>query len=65
MGWLQEQAQRDAFNYDALTFDQKQEIRNAVAGVPEVAMPPANSVTGKKVLKEISDLQERIRFQQG
>lgn len=36
MGWLQEQAGRDAANYHDLTFDQKQEIRNAVAGVPDV-----------------------------
>jgi hypothetical protein len=36
MAWEQQQAARDAFAYEDLTFDEKMEIRNAVAGVPDV-----------------------------
>lgn len=36
MEWELEQAGRDGTNYHDLTFDQKQEIRNVVAGVPDV-----------------------------
>lgn len=64
MGWEQEQAVRDGTNYHDLTYDQKQEIRNAVAGVPDVRpvkeMPPANTKAGKDIRKKISNLEELI-----
>lgn len=63
--WDQEEGLRDAFDYEARSFDEKKDL-GVGAGYDEVtpaeAMPPSTSKAGKDILKQINDLQERIRF---
>jgi hypothetical protein len=58
--WDQEEGLRDAFDYEARSFDEKKDL-GAVEGW-EGAMPPPTSKAGKDILKQVSDLEERIRF---
>jgi hypothetical protein len=63
--WDQEEGLRDAFDYEARSFDEKKDLGNA-AGYDEVmpteVMPSPTSKAGKDILKQINDLEERIRF---
>ena len=63
--WDQEEGLRDAFDYEARSFDEKKDL-GVGAGYDEVTptevMPPPTSRAGKDILKQVSDLEERIRF---
>ena len=63
--WDQEEGLRDAFDYEARSFDEKKDL-GVGAGYDEVmpteVMPPSTSKAGKDILKRVSDLEERIRF---
>lgn len=63
--WDQEEGLRDAFDYEARSFDEKKDL-GVGAGYDDVmptdVMPPSTSKAGKDILKRVSDLEERIQF---
>jgi hypothetical protein len=62
--WDQEEGLRDAFDYEARSFDEKKDL-GVGAGyddvMPTEVMPPPTSRAGKDILKQVSDLEQVIR----